>query len=111
MRVSYSVRSLLLSFLLLALASSEKDNPSAGLSSASEPVGAPPCGQNSNEKRLLTLAGGSDVRRNWQTQEPERRVHSGYTGKDARVIPFKSRRKSGGGGGGRTPRPTTLRHQ
>src|SRR5260370_17269027 len=84
MRVSYSVRSLLLSFLLLALASSEKDNPSAGLSSASEPVGAPPCGQNSNEKRLLTLAGGSDVRRNWQTQEPERRLHSGYTGKDTR---------------------------
>ena len=45
----------------------------------------------------------ADVRRTWQTHEPKRRVHGGYTEKDARVIPFKSRRKNGGGGGSRTP--------
>ena len=41
----------------------------------------------------------ADVRRTWETPEPKRRVHGGYTEKDARVIPFKSRRKNGGGGG------------
>lgn len=43
----------------------------------------------------------ADVRRTWQTHEPKRRVHGGYTEKDTRVIPFKSRRKNGGGGGSR----------
>src|SRR2546423_263022 len=47
----------------------------------------------------------ADIRRTWQTHEPERRVHGGYTGKEAGVIPFKSRRKKGGRGGGPIPRP------
>jgi len=44
----------------------------------------------------------ADVRRTWETPEPQRRVHSGYTRKKARVIPFKSRRRNGAGGGNRT---------
>ena len=51
----------------------------------------------------------ADVRRTWETPEPQRRVHGGYTEKDARVIPFKSRRKNGGGGGSRTPVRKALR--
>jgi len=51
----------------------------------------------------------ADVRRTWQTHEPERRVHDGYTGTDASIIPFKSRRKNGGGGGSRTPVRKALR--
>ncbi len=53
----------------------------------------------------------ADVRRTWQTHEPERRVHGGDTGTDASIIPFKSRRKSGGGGGSRTPVRKALRHE
>jgi len=45
----------------------------------------------------------ADVRRTWETPEPKRRVHGGYTEKRARVIPFKSRRRNSGGGGSRTP--------
>jgi len=41
----------------------------------------------------------ADVRRTWQTHEPQQGVHGGYTEKHERVIPFKSRRKNGGGGG------------
>src|SRR5207253_5639721 len=41
----------------------------------------------------------ADVRRTWQTHEPQQGVHGGYTEKHDRVIPFKSRRKNGGGGG------------
>src|SRR5215472_4439433 len=52
----------------------------------------------------------ADVRRTWRTYERQRRVHGGYTEKDARVIPFKSRRKNGGGGGSRTPVRKALRH-
>jgi hypothetical protein len=37
-----------------------------------------------------------------RTHEPKRRVHGGYTEKDARVILFKSRRNNGGGGGSRS---------
>ena len=44
----------------------------------------------------------ADVRRTWETPEPQRRVHGGYTRKKGRVIPFKSRRKNGAGGGNRT---------
>ena len=33
----------------------------------------------------------ADVRRTWETPEPQRRVHGGYTKKRARVIAFKSR--------------------
>ncbi len=51
----------------------------------------------------------ADVRRTWQTHEPERRVHDGYMGTDASIIPFKSRRKNGGGGGSRTPVRKALR--
>ena len=40
----------------------------------------------------------ADVRRTWHTHEPQQRVHSRYTEKDAGVIPFKSRRKNGGVG-------------
>jgi predicted alpha/beta superfamily hydrolase len=36
-------------------------------------------------------------------------VHRGYTEKDVRAIPFKSRRKNGGGGGSRTPVRKALR--
>jgi hypothetical protein len=43
----------------------------------------------------------ADVRRTWQTHERQQGVHGGYTENDARVIPFKSRRKNGGGGGSR----------
>jgi hypothetical protein len=43
----------------------------------------------------------ADVRRTWQTPEPQQRVHGGYMEKGARVISFKSRRKNGGGGGSR----------
>jgi hypothetical protein len=38
----------------------------------------------------------ADVRRAWQTYEPQQGVHGAYTEKEARVIPFKSRRKNGG---------------
>src|SRR5882724_8129819 len=41
----------------------------------------------------------SCVRRTWHAHEPQQGVHAGYTENDARVIPFKSRRKNGGGGG------------
>src|SRR5205814_8097662 len=41
----------------------------------------------------------ADVRRTWQTHEPQQGVHGGYTEKHERVIPLKSRRKNGGGGG------------
>jgi integrase/recombinase XerD len=51
----------------------------------------------------------ADVRRTWQTHEPQQGVHGGYTENDARVIPFKSRRKNGGGGGSRTPVRKALR--
>ena len=44
----------------------------------------------------------ADVRRTWQTHEPQQGVHAGYTENAARIIPFKSRRKNGGGGGSRT---------
>src|ERR1700676_3597839 len=53
----------------------------------------------------------ADVRRTWQTHEPQQGVHGGYTENDARVIPFKSRRKNGGGGGSRTPVRKALRHE
>jgi integrase/recombinase XerD len=43
----------------------------------------------------------ADVRRTWQTHEPQQEVHGGYTRKRARVISFKSRR-NGAGGGNRT---------
>jgi integrase/recombinase XerD len=43
----------------------------------------------------------ADVRRTWETFEPERRVHGRYTDEDAPVIPFNSIRKNGGGGGSR----------
>ena len=43
----------------------------------------------------------ADVRRTWHAHEPQQGVHAGYTENDARVIPFKSRRKNGGGGGSR----------
>src|SRR5947208_7059351 len=45
----------------------------------------------------------ADVRRTWETPEPQRRVHGGYTKKRTRVIPFKSRRKDGVGRGNRGP--------
>src|SRR5215472_8552333 len=51
----------------------------------------------------------ADVRRTWEAPELKRRVHAGYTENDARVIPFKSRRKNGGGGGSRTPVRKALR--
>src|SRR2546430_11747759 len=51
----------------------------------------------------------ADVRRTWETPEPQPRVHNGYGEKDACVIPFKSRRKNGGGGGSRTPVRKALR--
>jgi hypothetical protein len=51
----------------------------------------------------------ADVRRTWHTHGPQQGVHGGYTEKDARVIPFKSRRKNGGGGGSRTPVRKALR--
>src|SRR5467141_181218 len=35
----------------------------------------------------------------------------GYTGTDASIIPFQSRRKNGGGGGSRTPVRKALRHE
>jgi len=44
----------------------------------------------------------ADVRRTWETPEPQRRVHGGYTKKRTRVIPFKSGRRNGAGGGNRT---------
>jgi hypothetical protein len=53
----------------------------------------------------------ADVRRTWQTHEPQQGVHGGYTENDARVIPFKSTRKNGGGGGSRTPVRKALRHE
>ena len=53
----------------------------------------------------------ADVRRTWQTHEPQQGVHGRYTENDARVIPFKSRRKNGGGGGSRTPVRKALRHE
>src|SRR5881398_428426 len=53
----------------------------------------------------------ADVRRTWQTHEPQQGVHGGYTENEARVIPFKSRRKNGGGGGSRTPVRKALRHE
>ena len=43
----------------------------------------------------------ADVRRTWQTHEPQQGVHGAYTENEARVIPFKSKRKNGGGGGSR----------
>jgi len=53
----------------------------------------------------------ADVRRTWQTHEPQQGVHGGYTENEARVIPFKSKRKNGGGGGSRTPVRKALRHE
>jgi hypothetical protein len=53
----------------------------------------------------------ADVRRTWETHEPQQGVHAGYTENDARVISFKSRRKNGGGGGSRTPVRKALRHE
>src|SRR2546430_13646359 len=53
----------------------------------------------------------ADVRRTWQTHEPQQGVHGGYTENDARVIPFKSRRKNGGGRGGWKPRPQKAQHR
>jgi integrase/recombinase XerD len=53
----------------------------------------------------------ADVRRTWHTHEPQQGVHAGYTENEARVIPFKSRRKNGGGGGSRTPVRKALRHE
>src|SRR6266478_8590522 len=53
----------------------------------------------------------ADVRRTWQTHQPQQGVHGGYTENDARVIPFKSKRKNGGGGGSRTPVRKALRHE
>ena len=47
----------------------------------------------------------ADVRRTWHTHEPQQGVHGGYTENNARVIPFKSRRKNGGGGGSRNSEP------
>ena len=44
----------------------------------------------------------ADVRRTWDTHEPKRRAHGGYTEKRARLIPFKSRQRNGAGGGNRT---------
>jgi integrase/recombinase XerD len=44
----------------------------------------------------------ADVRRTWQTHEPQQEVHGGYMRKASRVISFKSRRKDGAGGGNRT---------
>src|SRR5882724_6909566 len=35
----------------------------------------------------------ADVRRTWQTHEPERKVHGGYAGTDASIIPFKSKKE------------------
>src|SRR6266436_6012762 len=53
----------------------------------------------------------SCVRRTWHAHEPQQGVHAGYTENDARVIPFKSRRKNFGGGGSRTPVRKALRHE
>jgi len=53
----------------------------------------------------------ADVRRTWQTHEPQQGVHGGYTGKGAPVIHLKSRTKNGGGGGSRTPVRKALRHE
>ncbi len=53
----------------------------------------------------------ADVRRTWQTHEPQQGVHGAYTENEARVIPFKSKRKNGGGGGSRTPVRKALRHE
>src|SRR6266404_5417653 len=53
----------------------------------------------------------SCARRTSHAQEPQQGVHAGYTENDARVIPFKSRRKNGGGGGSRTPVRKALRHE
>jgi integrase/recombinase XerD len=44
----------------------------------------------------------ADVRRTWETPEPQRRTHGGHTKKRARVIAFKSRGRNGAGGGNRT---------
>ena len=53
----------------------------------------------------------ADVRRTWQTHEPQQGVHGGYAGKGAPVIHLKSRIKNGGGGGSRTPVRKALRHE
>jgi|GEM_PF-2417025 len=53
----------------------------------------------------------ADVRRAWQTHEPQQVVHGRYTGKGASVIHLESRTKDGGGGGSRTPVRKALRHE
>src|SRR5436309_6517448 len=41
----------------------------------------------------------ADVRRTWETPEPQRRVHGGYTKKRSRVIPFNQNERMVPAGG------------